>query len=196
MPAKLSRRAFLGGATASAAALAFAHPSNALAAPSKGLRPDLAEDCRKEFLATYHSYLSIAGDRDELHPLSQTGSDFFAAGHPIRLTAIESLDTLYLMGADDELHDAVDFVVNDLSFDINANFQVFEAIIRVVGGLLSGYHASRHPGVLAKARDLADRLLPAFEQSPTGMPWRFVNLHTGAVSGSGNVLAEIGTCVT
>ena len=96
-------------------------------------------------------------------PVSRTGSDFFASGHPVRLTVIESLDTLYLMEADEELNDGVDFVVNDLSFDINANFQVFEAIIRVVGGLLSGYHASRHPGVLAKARDLADRLMPAFE---------------------------------
>jgi mannosyl-oligosaccharide alpha-1,2-mannosidase len=196
MPAKLSRRSFIGGAAASAAALAFAQPAIAGAAPPKALRPDLAADCRNEFLATYHSYLSIAGDRDELHPISRTGSDFFASGHPIRLTLIEALDTLYVMEADDELHDGVDFVVNDLSFDIDASFQVFEAIIRVVGGLLSGYHASRNPGVLAKARDLADRLMPAFEQSPTGMPWRFVNLHTGAVSGSSNVLAEIGTCVT
>jgi hypothetical protein len=196
MPTKISRRAFIGSAAAGAAALACAPGPAALASTTKPLRPDLAEDCRNEFLATYHSYLAIAGDRDELHPVSQTGSDFFASGHPVRLTLIESLDTLYLMEADEELNDGVDFVVNDLSFDIDANFQVFEAIIRVVGGLLSGYHASRHPGVLAKARDLADRLMPAFEQSPTGMPWRFVNLHTGAVSGSGNVLAEIGTCVT
>jgi hypothetical protein len=100
------------------------------------------------------------------------------------------------MEADDEFHDGIDFVVNDLDFDINASFQVFETIIRVVGGLLSGYHASKHPGVLAKAKDLADRLLPAFTTSPTGMPWRFINLHTGATSGSTNVLAEIGTCVT
>ncbi len=196
MPTKISRRAFIGSAAAGAAALAFAPGPAALASTTKPLRPDLAEDCRNEFLATYHSYLAIAGDRDELHPVSRTGSDFFASGHPVRLTLIESLDTLYLMEADEELNDGVDFVVNDLSFDIDANFQVFEAIIRVVGGLLSGYHASRHPGVLAKARDLADRLMPAFVQSPTGMPWRFVNLHTGAVSGSSNVLAEIGTCVT
>jgi hypothetical protein len=195
MSAKLTRRAFLGSAAAGAAALAIARPVDAFAAPG-ALRPDLAEDCRNEFLATYHSYLRFAGDHDELHPLSRTGSDFFANGHPVRLTLIEALDTLYVMEADDEFNDGIDFVVNDLSFDIDANFQVFETIIRLVGGLLSGYHASRNPGVLAKARDLADRVLPAFAQSPTGMPWRFVNLHTGAVSGSSNVLAEIGTCVT
>jgi mannosyl-oligosaccharide alpha-1,2-mannosidase len=195
MSAAISRRAFLGGAVATGA-FALARPSLAVAAPAKGLRPDLAADCRSEFLATYHSYLTYAGDRDELHPVSRTGSDFFSDGNPVRLTLIEALDTLYVMEADDEFNAGVDFVVNELDFDINASFQVFEAIIRVVGGLLSGYHASRNPGVLAKAKDLADRIMPAFEQSPTGMPWRFVNLHTGAVSGSGNVLAEIGTCVT
>jgi hypothetical protein len=181
---------------AGAAALAFVRPGTASAAPAKGLRPDLAEDCRNEFFATYHSYLTYAGDHDELHPVSRTGSDFFAAGHPVRLTVIESLGTLYVMEADDEFHDGIDFVVNDLSFDIDANFQVFETIIRLEGGLLSAYYASRNPGVLAKARDFADRVLPASTQSPTGMPWRFVNLHSGAVSGSSNVLAEIGTCVT
>lgn len=196
MSTNLSRRAFLGSAAVGAAGLAFARPGGAAAAPAKGLRPDLAEDCRNEFLATYHSYLTYAGNHDELHPVSRTGSDFFASGHPVRLTLIESLGTLYLMEADDEFHDGIDFVVNDLSFDIDANFQVFETIIRLEGGLLSAYHASRNPGVLAKARDLADRVLPAFTQSPTGMPWRFVNLHSGAVSGSSNVLAEIGTCVT
>jgi mannosyl-oligosaccharide alpha-1,2-mannosidase len=114
----------------------------------------------------------------------------------VRLTTIESLDTLYLMEADEEVADGVRFVVDELSFDIDARFQVFETIIRVVGGLLSGFHATHDAGVLAKARDLADRLLPAFAKSPTGMPYRFVNLHSGDVSGNVNVLAEIGTCVT
>jgi glycosyl hydrolase family 47 len=98
MPANLSRRAFLGSAAAGAAALAFTRPATASAAPATALRPDLAEDCRNEFLATYHSYLTYAGDRDELHPISRTGSDFFASGHPVRLTLIEALDTLYVIG--------------------------------------------------------------------------------------------------
>ena len=40
--------------------------------------------------------------------------------------------------------------------------------------------------------DLTDRLMPAFA-SPTGMPYQYVNLHTGAVSGNTPPLAEIGT---
>ncbi|HLE46779.1 MAG TPA: glycoside hydrolase family 47 protein, partial [Candidatus Thermoplasmatota archaeon] len=74
--------------------------------------------------------------------------------------------------------------------------QVFEAIIRVTGGLLSGYHATGDERLLSQAKDVTDRLMPAFEKSPTGMPYRFVNLRTGAVSGANNYLAEIGTCIT
>lgn len=53
MPKKISRRAFIGSAAAGAAALPFAREPTALAATTKPLRPDLAEDCRNEFLATY-----------------------------------------------------------------------------------------------------------------------------------------------
>ena len=144
--ARLSRRAFLGGAAAGGLTLAAGRlPAvAAAAAPSsaRALRPDLAADVRREFLGTYRSYLRIAGDHDEMHPVSRTASDFFAQGHPVRLTTIESLDTLYLMEADEEVAEGVRFVVGELSFDIDARFQVFETIIRVVGGLLSGFHAT------------------------------------------------------
>jgi len=45
---------------------------------------------------------------------------------------------------------------------------------------------------LTLAKDLADRLLPAFN-TPTGMPYRYVHLQTGAVRDSINNPAEIGT---
>ena len=67
MPSKILGRAFIGSAAAGAAALGFAPGPAALAATTKPLRPDLAEDCRNEFLATYQSFLAIAGDRDELN---------------------------------------------------------------------------------------------------------------------------------
>ena len=53
-------------------------------------------------------------------------------------------------------------------------------LIRLVGGLLSAWHACGDPVLLAKARDLADRLLPSFAASPLGIPHRFINLRTGA----------------
>ena len=47
--------------------------------------------------------------------------------------------------------------------------------------------------LLAKARDLADRLLPSFTASPIGIPHRFINLKTGALRGRETNPAETGT---
>jgi hypothetical protein len=153
----------------------------------------VAADVRNEFLRTWNAYRRRAWGHDELRPVSDGHHEFFAPGHPVGLTIVEWLDTLYLMELDDELDRALDWVDRSLDFDIDADFQVFEAIIRMIGGLLSGYHATRERMLLRHARDLADRLLPAFEESPTGAPWRYVNLRTGAVRGRENYLAEIGT---
>jgi len=49
--------------------------------------------------------------------------------------------------------------------------------------------------LLALAKDMADRLSPAFTKSPTGMPYRFVNLKTGAVRDPKSFPAEIGTYI-
>jgi mannosyl-oligosaccharide alpha-1,2-mannosidase len=128
--------------------------------------------------------------------LSATGSEFFISGTPLGLTIIESLGTMYLMELDGEYTAAVDWINGNLSFNRNASVHVFETIIRLLGGLLSGYHATGHAVLLTKARDLADRLLPAFTRSPTGAPYRFVNLQTGAVSGNQTPLAEVGSNIT
>jgi hypothetical protein len=197
MMAPVSRRTVLGG-IAGAGALSVASPwlrAGPALAGSAARPPDaeIAAAVRAEFLLAWNAYRRLAWGRDELRPLSGTGSDFFATGHPVGLTIVEALDTLYLMELDDELEAAVQWCEQNLSFDINASFQVFEAIIRMVGGLLSGYHATGRASLLALARDLADRLLPAFTSSPTGAPYRFVNLRSGKVSGAQNVLAEIGT---
>jgi hypothetical protein len=203
-PHRLDRRTFLRAAATTGAVAAgqqwLAAPARAAAAgPAVGAArppdPVVAAAVRAEFLHAWTAYRRLAWGRDELLPMSGVGSDFFADGVSIGLTIIEALDTLYVMGLDDELSDAVRWCEQNLDFDIDADFQVFEAIIRVVGGLLSGYHATGRPALLRLARDLADRLLPAFTASPTGAPYRFVNLHTGAVSGPVNVLAEIGTNV-
>jgi mannosyl-oligosaccharide alpha-1,2-mannosidase len=147
---------------------------------------------RNEFLRGWNGYKRFAFGRDEVHPVSGTASEFFAAGRPVGLSIVEALDTLYVMELDTELATATSWIQNNLSFDIDANFHVFEAIIRLVGGLLAGHLCSKQPFLLAKARDIADRLLPAFTKSPTGIPFTQVNLRTGAVSGNTPPLAEVG----
>ena len=64
-----------------------------------------------------------------------------------------------------------------LSFDVDVQVNVFEANIRLLGGLLSGHQLAlenqiKSPydgGLLNLANDLALRLLPAFQESPTGI---------------------------
>jgi hypothetical protein len=197
-PARLPRRTILragagvglgltvGGLYAEPAAAAVLGPAN----------PVLANDVRQEFLTAWTAYRRLTWGRDELHPVSGTGSEFFISGTPLGLTIIESLDTLYLMELDGEVGHSVDWISTNLNFNRNASVHVFETIIRLVGGLLSGYHATGDAVLLTKARDLADRLLPAFTKSPTGAPYRYVNLQTGAVSGNQTPLAEVGSNIT
>lgn len=194
--ALFTRRAVLRTGVAATGVLAIgglgARPALAAPGPSD---PALADEVRQEFLTAWTAYRRLAWGRDEIRPVSGGSNDFFIPGVPLGLTIVESLDTLYLMELDGELEAAVSWVDSSLNFDRDARVHVFETIIRLVGGLLSGYHATGDAVLLTRARDLADRLMPAFN-SPTGAPYRYVNLRTGAVSGNQVPLAEIGSNIT
>jgi hypothetical protein len=191
----LTRRRFLAATTgAVAAAGVWARPAHA--APARDYRP-VAQDVRRELLHTWNSYKRLAWGHDHLLPVSGGHSEFFDDAHPVGLTIVEALDTLYLMELDDELAEGVEWIEQNLDFAaVDADVQVFETNIRMVGGLLSGYLATRERVLLDHARRIADILMPCFETSPTGIPYRFVNPSTGEISGVTNVLAEVGTIIT
>lgn len=153
----------------------------------------VADAVRDEFLHAWNGYVRFAWGRDEVQPIAGTGSDFFVQGHSFGLSIIEALDTLYVMGLDDELTRCVTWLRSHLDFDVDGNVQMFEAVIRMVGGLIAGYYATGERFMLDGARELADRLLVCFTKSPTGAPYRFANLRTGAVSDPKSNLAEIGS---
>jgi len=129
----------------------------------------------------WRGYKARAWGHDQVKPVSGGYEEFFFPGHPMGLSIVEALDTLWLMGLDDAFQEGLDWVLTNLHFDIDAEIQLFEVSIRLLGGLLAAYHACGDERLLALARDLANRLTPAFARSPTGMPYRFVNLRTGAV---------------
>ncbi len=52
---------------------------------------------------------------------------------------------------------------------------MFQTTIRVLGGLLSAYHFTNDPLFLNRAKELGDRILPAFN-TPSGLPLSMVNL--------------------
>ena len=184
-----SRARFLSG-LAGLAALPRLGSAQALTNPSA-----IAADVRAEFLHGWRGYRSVAWGHDEVLPQSGGTHEFFVPGHPVGLSIVEALDTLYVMELDDELRAASAWTRDNLSFDVDGDFQVFEAVIRLVGGLIAGHLATGEPSLLALARDLADRLLPAFTKSPTGIPYRYVNLRTGAVREPRTNVAEAGTNV-
>ncbi|MCK4747151.1 MAG: glycoside hydrolase family 47 protein, partial [Bacteroidales bacterium] len=86
----------------------------------------------------------------------------------------------------------VEYVADSIHFDKDFDAKVFEVNIRILGGLVSMYQLSGDERILEKARDFGDRLMPAFN-SPTGIPYYWVNLSTGEVKGNRVNVAEAGT---
>ncbi len=158
--------------------------------------PDLPADSafagevREAFLHAWRAYEAHAWGHDALRPLSKGWRDWYA--HTLLMTPVDAYDTMLLMGLEDEARKAKDLILGSLSFDHDMTVQVFEVNIRILGGLLSAYQMDGDARWLELATDLADRMLPAFA-SPTGLPYVRVNLATGAVEGSENNPAEIGT---
>jgi len=145
---------------------------------------------REAFLHAWNGYERYAWGHDELLPLSRGHRDWHPAS--LLMTPVDAYDTMLLMGLTDQAARAKTLILDSLSFDRDFSVQVFEITIRLLGGLLSAHQMDGDPRFLALARDLGNRLLPAFG-SPTGMPYRFVNLRTGAVSGPVSNPAEVGT---
>jgi Glycosyl hydrolase family 47 len=158
--------------------------------------PALTADVRAETLRTWSAYVKYAWRHDELLPISRGYKDWYGAS--ISIAPIDAYSTLKVMGFDAEAARIEAFVVNQLSFQKDDFVKVFEVNIRILGGMLCIYEMTGDKAVLAKARDFADRLLPAF-RTPTGLPYKFVNLATGArrdpivnVAEAGSYLFEFG----
>jgi mannosidase alpha-like ER degradation enhancer 2 len=153
-------------------------------------RAELAGRVRAELLYSWHAYAQYAWGHDELKPLTRTTRDWY--GESLEMTPVDSLDTLLLLGLKEEADKAKALIVDKLSFDKDVSVKNFEVTIRLLGGLLSGYQMTGDERLLRLAEDLGKRLLPVFN-SPTGMPYMFVNLRTGKTSGAHSNPAEIGT---
>ncbi|MGZ3516650.1 MAG: glycoside hydrolase family 47 protein [Vulcanimicrobiaceae bacterium] len=184
----IRRRTFLTTLAATAASPLVAGAAQGIPDPKT-----IAGMVRDEFLHAWSGYKRFAWGHDEVQPVSGTAHDFFIKGHSLGLSIIEAMDTLYVMELDDELNACVKWLRANLNFDVDGDAQMFEAVIRMVAGLTTGYYATGEKFLLDGARDLADRLLPCFTKSPSGAPYRYANLKTGAVRDPLTNLAEIGT---
>jgi mannosidase alpha-like ER degradation enhancer 2 len=150
----------------------------------------MAKQVRTEFLYAWSSYKQYAWGHDELKPLSQGYRDWYSSS--LYMTPVDALDTMVLMGLSEEADKTRELIAQNLSFDKDIEVKNFEITIRELGGLLSSYQLTGDKRLLSLAEDLGNRLLPAFD-SPTGMPYMYVNLKTGKTRGAVSNPAEIGT---
>src|SRR5437667_615313 len=150
----------------------------------------LAARVRTEFLHAWNHYERYAWGHDALRPLSRTAHDWY--GQSLLTTPVDALDTLLLMHLDVEAGKARSLIVNNLSFDRDVYVKNFEVTIRLLGGLLSSYQLTGDKRLLNLAEDLGTRLLPVFN-SPTGLPYVYVNLRSGEVRDAVTNPAETGT---
>lgn len=148
---------------------------------------NLREDARDAFYHAFDAYMSHAFPADELRPLSCDGRnwenrergtlDDSLGGYA--LTLVDALDTFAILGDAPGFRKAARQVIQTVTFHRNVTVSVFEASIRVVGGLLSAHLVAKNPDfdpfpkgeyageLLYMAVDLGLRLLPAFD-TPTG----------------------------
>jgi mannosyl-oligosaccharide alpha-1,2-mannosidase len=186
------------GSTSDPAALAAGtfsdEVTSAELAASDALGRTRASAVKAAMAHAWGNYKTRAWGSDELKPQSGRGENNWSG---VGMTLVDSLDTLWVMGMVAEFREARDWVAAHLSFAAAGSISVFEVTIRVLGGLLAAFDLSAEPVFLEKARDLGDRLLPAFN-TPTGIPRATVSLSSGAASnpgwtGGSSILSELGT---
>lgn len=152
----------------------------------KEMRDKIVEACRH----AWEGYRQFAWGYDDLKPLTKSGSNWYR--HSLLMTPVDAYDTFVMLGMKKEAEEAKQLILSQLNFDVNNEVQVFEIVIRLLGGLEAAYEIDGNEKFLTLAKDLADRLLPAFT-TPTGMPYRYIHLQTGKLRDSINNPAEIGT---
>ncbi|XP_031554360.1 mannosyl-oligosaccharide 1,2-alpha-mannosidase IA-like [Actinia tenebrosa] len=154
---------------------------------------------KKMMKHAWNGYVTYAWGSNELRPISKTGhsASIFGTGS-MGATVVDALSTLYLMDMKEEFERGKKWIALSLNFNQASDVSVFEITIRFLGGLLSAYALSGEEIFKVKAKELGDKLLPAFN-TPTGVPWAMVNFVSGSghnwgwASGGCSILAEFGT---
>ncbi|HEX6125596.1 MAG TPA: glycoside hydrolase family 47 protein [Pyrinomonadaceae bacterium] len=169
--------------------LVLSTPTFARSTPDRNV---LAAEVKAEFLHAWSGYKKHAWGNDDLKPLSKSFHNWYA--EPLLMTPVDALDTMYIMGFKQEADATRKYITDNLNFDKDVYVQNFEITIRLLGGLLSSYQITGDKKLLTMAEDLGTRLLPVFN-SPTGLPYRYVNLKTGKTRGEVSNPAETGTLI-
>eukprot|EP00466_Bigelowiella_natans_P011043 jgi/Bigna1/143829/aug1.81_g18537 len=117
-----------------------------------------------------------AWGHDDVKPLSKSYEDNYG----MALTMIDSLDTLILLGFEQEFNECVEWIGKNLSFKSQKDINLFETTIRVLG-----------------AKELGNAMLFAFD-TPTGIPKGTLDLekqisHNPSWTSGHSTVAEVGS---
>ncbi len=179
------------------------------------------------FEFAYDNYMKYAYPKDELDPIHCVGRgvdyenpmniNINDALGDYSLGLVDSLTSLIVFGNYTKFKRAVKLLIDDLDFNKSNTVQVFEATIRILGGLLSAHLIATDKEqpfgdmtvpnydneLLYLAHDLGTRLLFAFDfNKKSEIPHPRVNLKNGlpsnffsnntCTSGAGTLLLEFG----
>ncbi|WP_421920033.1 glycoside hydrolase family 47 protein [Marinifilum sp.] len=147
----------------------------------------LAEEVKMEFVRSWEAYKKYAWGHDVLLPLSKSYQNWYKES--LHISPIDAYSTMKVMGLDEQAKEVEKYVIDSISWDKDLFVKTFEVNIRIMGGLLAMYEYTYDPKLLLKAEDFGKRMLKAFD-SPTGLPYYWVNLKTGETKGSKINLAE------
>lgn len=147
----------------------------------------LSQSVKQEFIRSWDSYRKYAWGHNMLLPLSRSFSDGYE--QPLPIGPVNAYSTIKIMGLQKQAREIERYVMDSCDFNRDVYVKTYEMNTRILGSLLSMYSCTHQPTVLAKARDLGDRLLKAFK-TPTGIPYCRVNLKTGKTSGENVSTAE------
>ncbi len=122
---------------------------------------------RAAFVKSWDSYKRHAWLWDELTPLSGSRRNTFGG---LGATLVDALDTLWIMDLRDDFDEAVRAVAAlDYMKTADSSLNLFETVIRHLGGLLAAHDLSGSAVLLQKAVDLGDMLYAAFD-TPNHLP--------------------------
>ncbi|KAK5217897.1 hypothetical protein LTR99_003291 [Exophiala xenobiotica] len=149
---------------------------------------------KREFLHAWTGYQDHAWMADGLLPLSGGRRQQFCGWSA---TLVDALDTLIIMGLDEEFQEALNATLTiDFADSIgNCNVNLFESTIRYLGGLMAAYDLSNDARILPKLVELGDMLHSAFNTS-NGMPCTMCKLATADAvieSSEDAALADVGS---
>ncbi|KAL4965819.1 glycoside hydrolase family 47 protein [Aspergillus stella-maris] len=152
---------------------------------------------RETFQRAWRSYENHAWKADELRPITGGHKNTFGGWGA---TLVDNLDTLLIMGLDEEFERAVDALL-DVDFNPHSSSQptinLFETTIRYLGGFIAAYDLSgcKDGRLLDKAVQIGDMIYKSFD-TPSRMPITRWNPHKAAggeaqIPAAQGIIAEI-----